>query len=51
VVEQHLKIIYDDVKVAYAEADNHAPTILATKDEAMKFIPAILQREINKTPK
>ncbi len=51
VVEQHLRIIYDDVKVVIADLDNHAPTVIASKEATASLIPTSLRRELNKDPK
>lgn len=51
IVEQHFRIIFDDVKTVYADASNHAPTILANVEDAMEFIPDILRKELNRQSK
>ena len=43
-VEEHLRRIYKDYKVFATDNPNHAPTIMADKDEAKVFIPPGLRR-------
>ncbi len=50
VVEQHLNIIYEKVSVLQSEALGHAPTIVATAEEARPFIPVKLRRLLARKP-
>ncbi len=50
VVEQHLGVIYEDVQVLQSKALGHAPTIVATAEEARPFIPTKLRRILAKRP-
>lgn len=45
-VEEHLMQIFDSVEIFYTDAPNHAPTIIATVEEARGFIPDELKRRI-----
>lgn len=48
VVEQHLRVIYNDFTEHVAVIPNHAPSILATKEEADPFIPASIKKLLSK---
>lgn len=48
VVEQHLRIIFSDFTEHVAVPNNHAPSILATKEEAAPFIPESLKKLLRK---
>lgn len=50
VVEQHLRIIFNDFKEHIAVPKNHAPSILATKEEASPFVPVSLDKLLRKQP-
>jgi pimeloyl-ACP methyl ester carboxylesterase len=39
VIEQHMRVIFTDYKEHIAKLPNHAPSIIASKDEAAPFIP------------
>lgn len=39
VVEQHMKIIFEDVEVFTSPMPNHAPSIIASEEEAERFMP------------
>jgi pimeloyl-ACP methyl ester carboxylesterase len=44
VVEQHMRIIFTDFTEHIAKIANHAPSILATKEEAGPFIPKSIRK-------
>ena len=44
VVEQHLRVIYNDFTDHVAVLNNHAPSILASKQEAAPFIPKSIKK-------
>lgn len=48
VVEQHLRIIFTDFIDHEAFIPNHAPSILATKEEAQPFIPKSITKVLEK---
>lgn len=48
IVEQHLKVIFEDVNVIKAELDSHAPTVVATAKDAAPFVPPKLRRLLAK---
>lgn len=50
VVEQHLRVIYNDFTEHVAVIPNHAPSILATKEEADPFIPKTIKKLLSKQP-
>lgn len=50
-VEQHLNVIYSDVKVAKAETDNHAPAVIANVEEIAPLIPTAIRRALARQPK
>ena len=43
-VEQHMKIVYSDFENIPVESEAHAPTVIATRDEADAFIPLRLKK-------
>jgi len=47
-VEQHMKIIYNNYHEEQAKMDNHAPSIIADKKSASKMFPPKLRRLLNK---
>ena len=51
VVEQHLAIIYDDVRVLKTTFDSHAPTVIADATSATNFVPPKLKRILAQQPK
>lgn len=51
VVEQHMRIIYTDFTEHVAVMNNHAPSILATKEEASPLIPKSIRKLMKKTTK
>lgn len=50
-VEQHLNIIFSEVHVAKTEINNHAPSVIASIEEAAPIIPKAVRRVLNKQPK
>jgi pimeloyl-ACP methyl ester carboxylesterase len=48
VVEQHMRIIFTDFSEHVAKIPNHAPSILATKEEAGPFIPKSIRKLLKK---
>ena len=51
VVEQHLRIIFTDYIEYLVSADAHAPSIVASKEDAEGFIPDTLKTVLRKSPK
>lgn len=47
-VEQHLKIIFSDVKIVNSKMAGHAPTVVATAKDAAPFIPSRIRKELSK---
>lgn len=47
-VEQHYRIIFSDFNLALSKLDNHAPSILATKTEALPLVPKEIRRVLSK---
>ena len=45
-VEQHLKVIFSDVEVAMSKTKSHAPSVIATKEEAADIIPPKLRKAL-----
>jgi pimeloyl-ACP methyl ester carboxylesterase len=48
VVEQHMRVIFNDFTEHVAEIPNHAPSILASKEEAYPFIPQSIRKVFKK---
>jgi hypothetical protein len=48
VVEQHMRIIFNDFTDHEAIIPNHAPSILASKEEAAPFIPKSIRKILKK---
>jgi pimeloyl-ACP methyl ester carboxylesterase len=48
VVEQHMRTIYTDFNLILTKSPMHAPTVLATKEEAEAFVPPKLRRLLRK---
>ncbi len=46
VVEQHFKVIFNDYRAFTLKLKSHAPSVIATKQEAAKFVPASLRRAL-----
>jgi pimeloyl-ACP methyl ester carboxylesterase len=44
VVEQHMRVVYDDVTVATMKSTSHTPSILGTKAELSVMLPASLKK-------
>lgn len=51
VVEQHMRIIFNDFIEHEAVIPNHAPSIIATKEEAQPFIPESIKKLLKKPAK
>ena len=51
VVEQHLRIIFNDFIGAELDLRTHAPSVVATKKESAAFIPPKVRRLLNRTAK
>jgi len=47
-VEQHMRIIYKDFELIQSNMGGHAPTIVATSEEAAPFVPPKLRRILAK---
>lgn len=50
VVEQHMRIIFNDFFEAVAVLPNHGPSIIATKKEASPFTPKKIRVQLAKDP-
>lgn len=50
VVEQHLRVIYNDYQDFELDLDKHAPSVIATKEEAAEFLPPPLRRLLERLP-
>lgn len=50
VVEQHMRIIFSDFTDHEAIIPNHAPSILATKEEAGPFVPRSIRKLLENPP-
>lgn len=44
VVEQHMRVVYDDVTVATMKSVSHTPSILGTKEELSVMLPSALKK-------
>jgi len=51
VVEQHLRIIFNDYKGAELDLQTHAPSVVATKKESAVFIPVKIRRLLSQLGK
>lgn len=49
VVEQHMRVIFSDFTEHVAKLPSHAPSILASKEEAEPFIPKSIRKLLEKT--
>lgn len=49
-VEQHLKVIYNDVKIMSTPMLGHAPTVIADAQSAAPFVPAKIRRLLRASP-
>ncbi len=47
-VEQHMKVIFEDYKFSLSNLDNHAPSIIADEKMASPLIPLSLKKQLNK---
>lgn len=47
-VEQHFKVIFTDCTTAVSILDNHAPSVIATKEQAAPLIPAEIRAVLSK---
>lgn len=47
-VEEHMRRIFNDFKIFYSKASNHAPTVVATAKEAAPFMPPGLREVLAK---
>jgi pimeloyl-ACP methyl ester carboxylesterase len=47
-VEQHLRIIFNDVIVMHSNMAGHAPTVVASAKDAAPFVPNKIRRELSK---
>lgn len=50
VVEQHMRVIYDDFVGVTTTVPGHMPSIVATAEEAAPFIPASIKRLLARSP-
>lgn len=48
-VEQHMRIIFSDFNSALSKLSNHAPSVIATKEEASPLIPQKIRRVLAKS--
>ncbi len=51
VVEQHMRVIFNDFTEHRAFLDNHAPSILATKEDASPLVPDSIKKILRKKTK
>lgn len=47
IVEQHMRVIFSNYSQSEAVLPNHAPSIVATKDEAAPFVPKALRKVLS----
>ena len=47
VVEQHMRVIFSEYSQSMAVLPNHAPSIVATKEEATPFVPKKLRKVLS----
>jgi pimeloyl-ACP methyl ester carboxylesterase len=50
-VEQHMRVIYNDFHETRTKTDRHAPSVIADEAEASLFVPKSLVRELTKRAK
>ncbi len=50
VVEQHMRVIFNDFTNHVAVMPNHAPTVIGNKKDAGEFVPASLRKVLKKIP-
>lgn len=48
IVDQHLKIVFSNYKTSLIDFEKHAPTVVASTQEALEFIPPRIRRALNK---
>lgn len=48
IVDQHLKIVFDNYRTSLIDFEKHAPTVVASTEEALEFIPLRIRRALNK---
>lgn len=46
IVEQHMRVVYDEVTVATMKSVSHTPSIVGTKQELSVMIPAALKKKL-----
>lgn len=49
VVEQHMRVVYDDVTVATMKSTSHTPSILGTKEELSVMLPPALKKILKRS--
>jgi pimeloyl-ACP methyl ester carboxylesterase len=49
VVEQHMRVIFEDYKACEVALNSHAPSIMATAEEAASLFPKILRDKLNES--
>lgn len=47
-VEQHMRVIFNEFHEARTKTDRHAPSVIASEEEAADFIPKSLLRQLTK---
>jgi hypothetical protein len=45
-VEEHMRRIFSDFEIFYSKTPNHAPTVIATANDAAPFMPPALRRRM-----
>lgn len=48
IVEQHLRIIFDEVEMLKVDMENHAPTVIADKEASQELIPLVIRQELDR---
>ncbi|HMS23554.1 MAG TPA: alpha/beta hydrolase [Candidatus Saccharibacteria bacterium] len=48
IVQQHNKIVFSDFNTSVIKSERHAPTVVASADEAIEFIPGRIRKALNK---
>jgi len=49
VVEQHMKVVYDDVTVGLMKSVSHTPSIVGTKEELSVMVPTALKKILKRS--
>lgn len=49
VVEQHMRVVYDDVMVTTMKSTSHTPSILGTKEELAVMVPPALKKLLKRS--